>query len=334
MAYSPAGMLTTSATLPHLQAVVYRKKALDRLQTKFQFDMFCMKDILERQSGLTVQWFRYSNLSVSVTPTTEGTVGSSLTPSSRIVQATLSQFSNFINFSDLLAETGIDPVAQSYSELLGYHGGLLADTVTRNVLDAESANATQSLLVGTTMTAADVKASRHILANANVKPMDDGFYYMIMSPFVSFDILNDPTAVGIADIYKYNTPPGFQGAFIKLEDRGEVVQYGGVRIFESTNVKTQSTPNRYRVYVAGLNGIGSVDLEGRGPTRVKDPTKQRFNIRVVPGGVEAANIADPEGVLGGAVSYNFKFAVVVLEGPAGIGGSYRFRVLDPQSTLG
>ena len=333
MAYAPANMLTTSATLPHLQSIVYRKKALDRLQKKFVFDMFCMKDILEKQSGLTVQWFRYSNLSVGTpTPTTEGTVGTSLSPSSRIVQATLSQFSNFINFSDLLAETGIDAVAQSYAELLGSQGGLLVDTITRNVMDAQSASTNQALLSGTTIKSADVKASRHILANADVKPMDDGWFYMVMSPFVSFDFLNDPTAVGLADIRKYNTD--VNSPFIRIEDRGEVTTYAGVKVWESTNVKTQSGPNRYRVYVAGKNGVGSVDLEGRGPSRIKDPTKERFKIKVVPGGSEVSNIADPEGNIGGAVSYNFKFAVVVLEGPAGIGGTFRYRTLDPQSSLG
>jgi len=333
MSYSPAANLTTSATLPHLQAIVYRKKGLDRLQKKFLFDMFCMKDILERQSGLTVQWFRYSNLTTIQSPTTEGTVGTSLSPSSRIVQATMSQFSNYINFSDLLSDTGIDPVAQSYSELLGYQGGLLVDTVTRNVLDAEVASVTQALLSGTTIKGADVKASRHVLQSNDVKPMDDGYFWMVMHPFVSFDFLNDPTAVGVADVYKYNTNV-LNSPFVKLEDRGEVINYGGVKIFESTNVKTTSGPNVYYTYVAGKNGIGSVDLEGRGPTRVKDPTKQRFNIRVVPGGQDALTIADPEGVIGGAVSYNVKFAVVILEGPAGIGGSYRFRILLPQSTLG
>ena len=333
MAYSPAANLTTSATLPHLQAVVYRKKALDRLQKKFLFDMFCMKDILERQSGMTVQWFRYSNLTTIQAPTAEGTVGTSLSPASRIVNASLSQFSNFINFSDLLAETGIDPVAQSYSELLGYQGGLLVDTVTRNVLDAEVASVTQALLSGTTIKSADVKASRALLQNADVKPMDDGYFWMVMSPLVSFDFLNDPTAVGVADIYKHNTNV-LNSPFVKMEDRGEVINYGGVKVFESTNVKTTAGPNVYYVYVAGKNGVGAVDLEGRGPTRVKDPTKQRFNINVVPGGAGNLSIADPEGVIGGAVSYNVKFAVVILEGPAGIGGSYRYRILLPQSTLG
>jgi hypothetical protein len=36
----------------------------------------------------------------------------------------------------------------------------------------------------------------------------------------------------------------------------------------------------------------------------------------------------------GAVSYNFIYTTVVLDGPATIGGQYRFRMIDASSTIG
>jgi hypothetical protein len=44
-------------------------------------------------------------------------------------------------------------------------------------------------------------------------------------------------------------------------------------------------------------------------------------------------VADPEGVISAAVSYNFIFTAVVLDGPAGIGGVYRYKTLDAQSSI-
>jgi hypothetical protein len=238
MAYQPAGNLTSSAGLAHLQSLYYKKRALDRLQKKFVFRSACEKDMIPKQVGRSVQFFRYTNFSASTTETTEGTVGSSLSLTSRILNATVSQYTAFITVSDLLKDTAIDPIVQAAGELLGYQAGLSVDTITRGVIDAESS---------------------------------------------------------------------------------------------STNVLTQTTPNRYRTYFFGKGGCACVDLEGRGPTDVRDPRKQRFNINVIPG---QKQIADPEGVIGAAVSYNFVFTTVVLEGPSGIGGTYRYKTLDPQSTIG
>jgi hypothetical protein len=101
---------------------------------------------------------------------------------------------------------------------------------------------------------------------------------------------------------------------------------------ESTNVKiTAGSPNLYRTYVYGKGAIGAVDLEGRGPNKVTDPRKQRFSINTIKG---QPSIADPEGVIGAAVSYNFVFTTVVLDGPAVIGGSYRYRWIDCPSSIG
>jgi len=158
MAYTPAGNVTSSAGLSHLAAILYRKKALDRLQKKFRFRTACSKDMLQRQSGRTVQFFRYTNLSANTTPTTEGTVGTSLSLTSKIVQATVSQYSAFITVSDLLEATAIDPIVTNAAELLGYQAGLSVDVITRNVIDAESANTNQALLASY-LRVSDLRAS-------------------------------------------------------------------------------------------------------------------------------------------------------------------------------
>jgi N4-gp56 family major capsid protein len=328
MAYTPATNLTTSAGLAHLAAVYYKKKGLDRLQKKFVFRSACMKDMLAKQMGRTVQWFRYTNFSAATTEATEGTVGTAQSLTSKVVSATIAQYVAFITVSDLLKDTALDPIVQNASELLGYQGGISVDQITRTIIDNESASTNQALLA-TYLRVPDMRRARHSLQAVDVQPFEDGWFKAFAHPYVTYDLVNDPNASGLADIVKYNQD--VKGtALVKYEDRGVVCTVAGCKIIESTNVNTQTTPNRWRVYVFGWNGVGCVDLEGQGPSDVNDPKNQRFKINVIPG---SPSIADPEGVIGAAVSYNFKFVTAVLEGPTGIGGSYRYKTLDPQSTI-
>jgi len=334
MAYSPAGNLTSSSGLAHYATVYYKRRGLDRLQKKFRFNAVTMKDMIPKQNGRTVQWFRYNNFGAVTTPATEGTVGTSQAVTSNVLQAVVSQYTAFISASDLLVDTLIDPLVVNFSELLGYQGGLTVDTITRNVIDAQSVGMNQAPLA-TYLKVADLRAARHRLQAVDVEPMDSGEYSgwfaALAHPFATFDLVNDPAAGGLADIVKYNTNVA-ASPLVKYEDRGTVTHVGGCRVVESTNVFTASGPNTYRVYVVGKNAFGTVDLEGRGPSQITDPSTERFKIRtIIPKG---DNIADPEGVIGAAVSYNFVFTAVVLQGPAGIGGPYRAKTIDVQSTLG
>lgn len=331
MAYTPvpATQSTGSASLAHLATVYYRKRALDALRKKFVFQELCMRDMLPRQSGKTVQFFRYTQLTANTTPKSpEGAVGTSIGIGSRTVSATISQYTNYITVSDLLKDTAIDPIVANAADLLGYQAGLSVDTITRNIFDAESASTNQALL-GTYLKLADLRSSRHQLQGVDVQPMDDGYFDTVLHPYVSYDVINDPAANGLADIFKYTKPQ--EASLVRYQDRGEITVAAGCRLVESTNVtKINGAPNKWRCYVVGKNAVGCVDLEGRGPSRIKDPNKQRFDISVIQG---EKSIADPEGVIGAAVSYNFSFVTVVLEGPAGIGGTYRFKTLDAPSSI-
>lgn len=330
MAYSPAGVVSTDTTnLQHLIAAYYKRKGLDRLQKKFVFRAAAVPDVLPKANGKTVQWYRYTNPAAVTTTKTEGVVGSSQVVTSNRLQATVSQYAAFITVSDLLRDTCIDPIIQSCAELLGYQAGLSVDTITRTVLDDEAANVAQTL-IGANLQAADFRKARHALQGVDVQPMEDGNFYAIAHPYVTFDLVNDPTAMGLADIYKFTNPRGT--SLISYEDRGTVAYVGGCKIVESTNVNYDTgTPGEYRVYILGKGAFGTVDLEGRGPSNVRDPRNQRFAINVIKG---EPSIADPEGVIGGAVSYNFVFVAAVLEGPvATIGGTYRFKTIDVTSTI-
>lgn len=330
MAYSPAGNLSTSSGLSHVNTVLYKKKALDRLTKKFVFGEACMDDSMEQNNGRIAQWYRLNNLTASSTPTTEGTIGTSLTYTSNVLQATLSQYSDFITVSDLNMQTSIAPELQNAGELLGYRGGLSVDTMTRKVIDAEH-NAVAWTMTGASsyLRVQDIRGMGKSLQAVDVEPFENGEFLAIIHPFVSYDLINDPAVGGLADTFKYTNPTG--SALVKGEDRGVVTHIAQTKVIESTNVATASG-SIYRGYFFGNGGIGKVALSGKGPASVKDPKKQRFNVNVVP--AKGPDLADPEGVIGGFVSYNFKFVPVIMEGPAGIAGTYRFKTFNAVSSIG
>jgi N4-gp56 family major capsid protein len=328
--YNPAGNLSHSAGLPHASAILHRKKALSRLGKKFVFGEACMDDTLEKQSGRIVQWYRLNNLSAGTTPTVEGTSGTGLNYTSNIVQAAISQFSDFITVSDMLVATSIAPELQNAAEVLGYRGGLSVDTMTRRVIDNEQVATAHTLSSANGyLRVSDISAMAKGLQAVDVEPFANNDFLMIIHPFVSYDLINDPAAGGLRDTFKYTNPGS--SPMVKGEDRGVVCHIAQTKVIESTNVATPGG-GVYRSYFFGDGGIGKVNLSGMAPSKVKDPSKQRFNVTMKP--IAEPTLADPEGVIGGFASYKFAFVPVVLEGPAGIAGTYRFKTAETKSSIG
>lgn len=324
MAIDAAGILTSTPDLAHLQVIHYNKVGLDRLLPKYQFGVPCKKESLPLGSGRTARWFRYGTLGAQTAPATQGTVGSPLsTPGSRIISATLSQFVNYMSLSDFVVETAPDAIVENHAMLLGEAAGLTVDTMTRSVIDFEYPNSKQDPL-STTFKVADLHAYRANLAASNVEPMEDGNFLVISHPFLTFDLVNDPNALGLGDIVKHTAP--MNSPLIKYEDRQTIGVYGGCRVIESTNVatKTSGGTNYWRTYCFGKDGVGCVDLTGKGPSRIKDPKKERFSIKV--GRYSGNDPADPAGVIGATVAYNFKTTTVILD-------NQRIRLTDFSSSI-
>ena len=135
-----------------------------------------------------------------------------------------------------------------------------------------------------------------------------------------------PAAAGRADSFKYNTSVN-ASALAKYEDRGHIADVAGCEIHETTNTWTGSSGgnNLYRAYVFGMGGVGTVDLEGNAPSDITDPQRQRFTIKTIR---NTGNIADPEGLIGAAVSYNFVTTTVILDTQ-----TYRYKTIDFQSSI-
>lgn len=317
MAYQPASNLTTTGTIAHLATVYYNRKALDTLRARFRFLQATEPDILPRRNGKTMQWYRYSTLAANTTAATEGTVGTGLALTTTTVSATVSEYSDFISVSSLLDETAIDPIVANAATELGYRAALSVDTIVRTEINSSATPEINTL--GSSATAGDFRRAVALLGGLNVQPKMGDKFVGIIHPYVKYDLMSDNTAGGFIDVMKYANPQALV--------EGEIGEIAGVRLFETTNVRTSGTaPNvLYDCYVHGLGGVGAVDLAGSGPSKIADPTKQAFRINTVRGG---PNTADPEGMIGAFVSYRYVFVTKILDST-----NFRYRVIRADASL-
>ena len=318
MAYAPASNTTLTPSITHLATVYYERKGLDRLQKRFVFRSATVPDIMPRRSGKTIQFYRYSNFGANTAPSSEGTVGTGLALATTTISATVSEYSDFITISTLLDETAIDPITENASDVLGYRAGLSADTITRTEFDS-NVSSVQLATLGATFAAADLRRSTMLLEGSDVRPMKGDDFIGIMHPYVLYDLMSDNTAGGFIDVMKYANPDSMIN--------GEAGKMARVRLMKSTNVgSTGSAPSvKYYTYIVGMGAVGAIDLAGVGPTNVVDPSKQAFKINVIQGGPQ---IADPEGMIGSAVSYRFVFVAKTLDS-----STFRYRIVLSDSSI-
>lgn len=313
----PAGNTTLTVGLNHLATVFYKKTALDVLRQMNRFPDLCEPDDLPQRSGKTVQWYRYNTLPASTTPHAEGVPGVSLTMGSTTVSGTVSEYADFVSISTLLKETSISNEIQAAADELGYRASISVDTITRSEFDGNSSALINTL--GAAFTAQDIRSVVATLKAANVRPKANGEFMAVIHPYTTYDLQSDNTAGGFIDLAKYAQPD--------LMRSGEIGKIANTTVAESTNVGTSGTAPDvlYYAYIVGKGAVGAVDLAGSGPSKVTDPSRQAFKVNVIPGGPSAS---DPEGVIGGYVSYRFVFLAKTLDST-----NLRYRIVKANATL-
>lgn len=306
MAYTPASVVTTTGSLTHLATIWYDKVAVENLKAHLPFQAATERRTLPKRSGKTIQIFGYQVLTANTTPGTEGTVGTGIAPTTVTNSTALSQYFDFMSFSDLLIETAIDPIVENSAGEMGYRAALTVNSLTASAFEAAVAGGVNIPLADNEFfTAAIARQAVMSLRGQNARPKADGMFYGIIHPFVSYDLLNDNTAGGVIDIMKHvqsgvnELMRGVQGY--------RVIDIGGVRYIETTTVPTYANypstgKTGYATYVVGKDAIFSVSL---GATQVPNEN----NFRLITRNWEPS-VADPSGVVGASVAYNFKYAVL------------------------
>jgi N4-gp56 family major capsid protein len=99
---------------------------------------------LPLRAGNQIQFFTYALLAANTNQAAEGTVGSPITESSTKIVATIGQYADFINTSDLALDVAIDDpsLLQNLSAELNYRLALTLNTLVQ--LTADSATGVDS----------------------------------------------------------------------------------------------------------------------------------------------------------------------------------------------
>lgn len=317
MPYAPPGNQIGTSSLTHQATVYYDRRGLDKLKFMCRFAQVCEPKPLPKNSGRTIQFYRFSVPVANTNPAVDGVIGTPLPLTSSTLSATVEEYNDFTSSSQLLEDTDIAPFVEEMVDYMSTRAAYTVDTLARLEIDSNSGALVSTL--GAYFTAQDAKANKVRMRALNILPYEGEEFMGVMHPYSEYDLMSDNTAGGFIDSLKYAN--GVQVL------NGEIGKVGGVRWVSTTNVGTSGTaPNvLYYAYIFGARGIGMVDLSGSGPQQIADPLNQRFQTFVTKGGPSAI---DPAGTIGTYVAYRFVTAFKTLDTT-----NIRFRIVQADAQL-
>jgi N4-gp56 family major capsid protein len=233
--------VTTDSDLSPEMKTYYDKDLLRNAKPKLVHNKFGQKRPIPKGKGKTIEFRKFDPLPKATTPLTEG-----VTPSGRKMKvtsmtATVSQYGDYIEHSDMLEMTTIDNTLVEGNRLLGQQSGETLDTLTREVINAGSnvqyadgRVAARYLLVGGDATAANnhyfacevIRQAALNLRNNKANGLEGGDFVAICHPDTIYCLKKDT---------EWQEATKYQNSE-KLYS-GEVGRYDGVRIVESTEAK-------------------------------------------------------------------------------------------------
>lgn len=238
--------VTTDAALSDEMKTYYSDYLIDMAEPELVHDQFGQKKPIPKNNGKNIEFRKYDSLPKALVPLTEGVTPSGKKLSVSTVTATVAQYGDYVELSDILLLTAIDNNLVEATELLGSQAGRTLDTITREVLNGGTnvqygANAVQARynLVGGDATPANnhyltvdcIKRAVRTLKVFNT-PKIDGNYVAIIHPDCSYDLMSDPE-------WKY------PHQYVDTENiyQGEIGMIAGVRFVETTEAKVFHAAN-------------------------------------------------------------------------------------------
>ena len=261
----------------------YEKRLIDMAEPKLVHDQFADKYPIPKGGGKTIEFRKYSPLEKATTPITEGVTPAGNKLNVTTLTATVAQYGDFIQLSDVLELTAIDNNVVQATKLLGSQAGRTLDTITRevlaggtNVMYAGAKTSRSSLTADDKLTPDLLFKAKAQLAAMNAEPIDDCFV-AIVHPYVAYDLMRNEEWI---DSHKYATPENIY--------KGEIGKMGGIRFIESSEAKIwtgNGCPTGLAVFgviVLGRNAYATTEIPGGGLQHIvkplgygEDPLNQR-----------------------------------------------------------
>ena len=221
----------------------YDKTLIELAGPNLVFDQFAQKRPIPQGSGKTIEFRKFNSLPKALKPITEGVTptGSSLTVVP--VTATVDQYGDYVELTDMLEMTSVDPIVVEATKQLADQAGRTIDTVVRNQIIGGT-NVNYCPLVAADGTETEVVSRYDLTPDAKLRVKDvfkaaaqlktmnaptiDGSYVAVIHPYVAYDLMQDAKGQWL-DIQKYTDPKSIL--------KGEIGTLGGVRFVQSSEAK-------------------------------------------------------------------------------------------------
>lgn len=224
--------VTTDDGLSAENKTFYDKVLIKVAGPELVHDQFADKRPIPKNGGKSIEFRKYNNLAPATTPLTEGVTPEGAKLSVETINATVDQYGNYVELSDVLILTAIDNNVVQATEKLGANAGETLDCITRDTLCGGTAVFYAGGKTSRAALTEDDKITLPLLFDAAAQlkvmhaPKIDGSYVAIVHPYVSADIMK---LEGWMDISKYQHP---EQIF-----EGEIGKIAGIRFVESSNAK-------------------------------------------------------------------------------------------------
>lgn len=250
-------VLTTTSSLSGLMQTFYSRDFLDRVKYMTVYDIGAQKKSMPANSGKVVYFNRFTRLTPATTPLTTGTTPSTTTLSTTVVSATVAQYGDWAQVSDIFELTSIDAGLRESVAVFAQQGAETIDTLIQTELKsgatAQLANAKSNItdIAATdTIDGAEIrKAVRTLKKNAAMR-FDDGYFKAIINVSAAYDLMGDSEWL---DAHRYTDASNIKN--------GEIGRFAGVVFYETNNeATTASTVTVHSTFVFGKNAYGIVDI--------------------------------------------------------------------------
>ena len=285
---------TTSTELSGEMKTFYDKTLITLASPYLVHDQFGQKRDIPKNGGKIIEFRKFSSLPKALTPLTEGVTPTGNKLNVSTVSATVEQYGDYIEQTDLLELTAVDNTIVEATKQLASQAGLTMDTIVRNELvggtnvmycpkvsdGTETTITSRSELDKTAL----LRVKDVFKAAAELKAMNapkiDGYYVGIIHPYVAYDLMQEAGNQWM-EVQKYTTPENMLN--------GEIGSLGGVRFVESTEAKIwQEGKDGSAVFatlILGADAYGVTSVTGGGVEHIvkqksygNDPLNQRSSI--------------------------------------------------------
>lgn len=176
-----------------MQAIYYEREAIPNLKAQTPFLSFTKQKPLPLRSGNQIQFYTYSLLGGNTNQVSEGTVASPISESTTKIVATIGQYGDFINTSDLSNDVAYDDpsLLQNLAAELNYRLALTLNSLVQLESDAAQgidSTVTITLANGSYLTANNLRTAVQQLAAVNARPLTQDGYWGGMdnaSPYIN-----------------------------------------------------------------------------------------------------------------------------------------------------